>query len=298
MKRDAGLGTLELCAYLDGELSADDAAAIERAALERGDDRRRLERLKVVREALAAPVPELETKDLARAMREASARRASAGPGPAPRSSWMRAVLRWASSPRVGALAVAAAVALGVGGSLGWLEGERRSDTAAERADDFRAKAGAPSSATRWAGAQVYRLAAGGDAPERLQDRLAPGDGLLFSYTNLGAEPFAYLMLFAVDAAGRVHWFYPAVEEGQTAASIPIAAGRAEVALPELIRAELAEGPLVLYSAFTRAPLDATSVAAWLEGHPEGGSGFAPPGSAVAQLTTLVAAPGVEARPR
>jgi hypothetical protein len=292
MKRDAGHATQELCAYLDGELSADDAVAIERATLERGEDRRRLERLRLVREALVAPVPELEARDLAGAVRELSARWA-----PAPRVSRLQSLLRWAASPRVGVFAVAAAMVLGVGGSFAWLEGDRLPETAAERDEGFTAKAGVPGSATRWAGAQVYRLAAGG-APERLRETLSPGDGLLFSYTNLGAEPFAYLMLFGVDAAGRVHWFYPAVEAGETATSIPIATGRAEVPLPELIRPELAEGPLVLYSVFTRAPLDAASVEAWLERHPEGGSGFAPRGSAVAQLTTRVLPGGVEARPR
>jgi hypothetical protein len=63
----------------------------------------------------------------------------------------------------------------------------------------------------RWAGIQIYRVSEQ-SGPEPLGARMAPSDGLLVSYTNLGATPFDYLMVFAVDAEHEVRWLYPAYE--------------------------------------------------------------------------------------
>jgi hypothetical protein len=85
-----------------------------------------------------------------------------------------------------------------------------------------------------------------------------------------------------------VHWFYPAyATAGQNPSSISIEAGR-EVALSEAIWLSLPRGPLVIYAAFTRAPLDVWGVEAWLKEHPAGGTGFAGESAVVTQLAVTV----------
>jgi hypothetical protein len=270
----------QLVSYLDGELSADEAAAVVRASIESGEHRRTLESLTRLRDGLRAPVPELEGRDLARAVREAArTRSAPTGSGSVGAGSPWRHVLGFA---------MAAAVVLCAGVSLRWLEQPR----GLAQEEGFAAKAGLTRDATRWAGIQVYRVPTGG-SPERLRARLARNDGLLFSYTNLGAESFGHLMVFAIDARQRRHWFYPAPSgTGADATSIAIAAGQAEVPLTELIRDEFPEGPLAIYAAFTRQPLRVSEVEAWLQLHPEGGTQFAPLGSAVSRSEVQVDSEG------
>jgi hypothetical protein len=95
---------------------------------------------------------------------------------------------------------------------------------------------------------------------------MARNDELLFSYTNLGAQPFDYLMIFAKDADAEVRWFYPAYESAaENPLSIAIARGRANVPLGELVQQEVADGPLALYALFTTRPLSVLEVEAWLK---------------------------------
>jgi hypothetical protein len=127
-----------------------------------------------------------------------------------------------------------------------------------------------------------------GAEPERLRRSLRAEDGLLFAYTNLGDEPFQHLMLFCVDAQRELHWFYPAyASERDNPSSIPIRAGQ-EQALSEVIWLDLPKGPLTIYAAFTREPLDVWGVEAWFEAHPEGGAEFAGAGAAVTELAATV----------
>jgi len=223
-----------LAAYLEGEVTASEAAALEAQLAEMPAARRRLERLRDTRDALGAPIAELEGIDLAPALDQALRARA---PAPAPQ----RRVPFWAGFLTAGALATVAALVL-------WLR----------PSDEFRVKSatgGDDRVSDRWAGVQVYHVDGSGK-PQRLGDHLSAREGLLFSYTNLGPRPFESLMIFAVDARGEVRWFYPAYDSrGTNPASVPIKRGEAEVALSDAVYHDLPAGPLVLYAVFSHRPL-------------------------------------------
>jgi hypothetical protein len=91
-------------------------------------------------------------------------------------------------------------------------------------------------------------------------------DGLLFSYTNLGNNPFVYLAIFAVDGRKNVRWFYPAYEiPGTNPASISIKRGLADVPLPDLVHQDWAPGPIAIHALFSYEPLHVQEVEALLE---------------------------------
>jgi hypothetical protein len=261
-----------LLSYLDDELSPDEAAAIERVSLDSEPVRRRLEALRTLRRALQAPVPALERREVALAA-SPPARRAP--PGPASRwalGSWL-------------VMGAAATLLLGVG--LGQLL-PRPEELPSARDLGFRAKSASPTSAAREAGIQAFRLGAAGSSPERVRGSLHQDDGLLFAYTNQGSAPFEHLMIFGVDAEREVRWFHPAyATDRQNPTSVPIRAGQ-EVPLSEVVWISLPKGPLTLYAAFTRQPLDVWAVEAWLKAHPAGGAGFAGTDAVVSQLAVRV----------
>jgi hypothetical protein len=188
-------------------------------------------------------------------------------------------------------LAIAVAAALGIGvGQLSPM-GDQFPLFFKPAAPDavFRAKSVPPaSSGTRWAGIQAFHLTGAGSSPERIQQSVRQEDGLLFAYTNLGSEPFQHLMIFCVDAEREVHWFFPAYATASlNPTSIPIQPGQ-ELALSEVVWLSLPRGPLTIYAAFTRRPLDVASVEAWLKANPAGGSDFAGSDAVVTQLAVRV----------
>lgn len=238
-----------LTAYLEGEVTASERASIERELGDSAEARRTLEQLRNVSELLGAPAPELESMDLTSCVRAALRQPA---PLPAKRRGFS---LAWLGG-------VAACV-----GALGLIA--IRAQRSASEDAEFRSKANVShgSEGNRWAGIQVFRVGAGG-APERLGTRLAAGDGLLFSYTNLGTQPFRYLMIFAVDGDNQVRWFYPAYEAvGTNPESIAIEPGRANVALGELVQHDFADGALSLYALFTNVPANVLQIEGWLKQH-------------------------------
>ena len=80
-------------------------------------------------------------------------------------------------------------------------------------------------------------------------------DNILIAYSNPGAE-LSYLMVFAVDVRGDVHWYYPAYEQpGQNPAAPAIRTRALGVELGEEIRHALPLGPLRLFALFLRQPL-------------------------------------------
>jgi hypothetical protein len=80
-------------------------------------------------------------------------------------------------------------------------------------------------------------------------------DGILIAYSNPGTE-LSYLMVFAVDVHGGIHWYYPAYEQpGQNPAAPAIQTGVLGVELGEEIRHALPVGPLRLFALFLRRPL-------------------------------------------
>lgn len=231
-----------LVAYLEEEVTPRERMTLEKELADSPRARRQLEALHNLRSSLSAGIPELGEVDLVPALQKV---RASGG---APAS------VRGRARSWYYALMVAATFALLVGGGAALLQPGR---------PEFRVKSAdvTEGARERWAGIRVYRVEAGGGAPERLADGMRSSDGLLFSYTNLGGEPFDYLMIFGVDARGEVHWFHPAYErEGTNPASIPIEKSQSNVPLPELIRHDFPPGPLAIHALFTTWPVRALDV--------------------------------------
>ncbi|HYQ18620.1 MAG TPA: hypothetical protein VEQ58_22745, partial [Polyangiaceae bacterium] len=215
-----------LAAYLEDEVTASERAEIEAELAASASARKTLGQLRNVKDLLQAADPALEDIDMVARVRIAARQPA---PPPAARTKRFAAML-------LGGLAA----------SLGcWLflaARPARTDDAAE----FRAKANGAmrSEAARWAGIQILRLSASG-TPEPVGDHVAVNEGLLFSYTNLGPQPLSYLMIFAIDSRGEVHWFHPAYETaGENPQAVPIERGRANVPLAELVQQSFSEGPL------------------------------------------------------
>ncbi|HVY41228.1 MAG TPA: hypothetical protein VHM31_24995 [Polyangia bacterium] len=251
-----------LAAYVDGDVTPSQASAIARAIEESPDLRRRADELRRITATLSSPIEELESLDVAASVRAATAAidRQRAQQARAPRVPWLR---RWSLL----GLATTAALAVGL---LVVRPARRSGDGAADEAAGLRAKSAstAPASAPeRWAGIGVYRVTEGGP-PQRVGERISRDDGLLFTYTNLGTRPFAYLMIFAVDGSGQVRWFYPAYQEaGTNPASIAIQAN-ANVPLAEVVRHPFATGPAAFQALFSRRPLRVEEVESWLARRP------------------------------
>jgi negative regulator of sigma E activity len=248
--QDLRLTTELLAAYLEGEVAASERVAIEALLREDPRARRRLEQLRHIASSLAAPVPELESIDLAARVRAELAR----PPTPARRRV---ALLPWAT-----VLAAAACVGLFVTRGLA---------PQPEQNAEFRAKSAGSglSDAQRWAGVQVHR-AVSPTSLEALGPEMRADDGLLFSYTNIGPQPFPYLMIFGVDASGEVRWFYPTYEQAGTNPQSVAIEPRSHVSLGDVIGHDYAPGPLVIHALFTRQPLHVSEVEGWLRDKPNG----------------------------
>jgi hypothetical protein len=123
-----------------------------------------------------------------------------------------------------------------------------RHDTAGEGA--FVARGGAPDAAVTPA-LHLYRNL-GGQA-QAVSGTVRAGDGLLVAYSN--PSDLAYLMVFAVDVKGGVHWYYPAYERlGDDPAAVPIRARTLGVELGEEIRHVLPAGAMKMVALFTPQP--------------------------------------------
>lgn len=242
------LPTRVLVRYLEDDVTRAEAEEIEGLINECSVSRRRLDELRDLQTRLRAPDPDLATVDVAPAVLSAIRGRLPDGP--------VRSRLRRWTAIGMG-LAAAASLALAVYGR--WSD---RGDAAlvGQSEDEFRAKSAAPEAANeRWVDLALARVSDTGE-PRPLGDRLSSRDGLLVSYSNLGPRPFAYLMVFAVDAAGHVYWFYPAYERPDSdPVSVAIAvAGRKF--LPDVIHHDLPPGPLAIYGVFSRAPLKVSEI--------------------------------------
>ena len=133
-----------------------------------------------------------------------------------------------------------------------------------------RLKGAAGSDAERWTGIQVYRVEDDQAIALVASESLRADAPLVFSYVNHSAHPFAYLMIFACDARGAVHWYYPAhMHPNDDPTSIHIDAVHEPRALPEQVRHPIASGPLTLRALFSRQPLRVRAVEAALAGRCE-----------------------------
>lgn len=112
------------------------------------------------------------------------------------------------------------------------------------------------------AGAPTVHLfrTVGDHQAEPVDRTIHANDGILIAYSNPGAE-LTYLMVFAVDVQGDVHWYYPAYEEpGQNPAAPAIRTHAMGVELGEEIRHPLPVGPLRMVALFSRRPLHVEEV--------------------------------------
>ncbi len=95
----------------------------------------------------------------------------------------------------------------------------------------------------------------GEHATEAVDRTVHPNDGILIAYSNPSAD-LAFLMVFAVDVHGDVHWYYPAYERaGENPAAPAIRTRALGVELNEEIRHPLPVGPLRVFALFLRRPL-------------------------------------------
>jgi hypothetical protein len=106
----------------------------------------------------------------------------------------------------------------------------------------------------------LYRTRGGHS--EAVQGELRTGDGILVAYSNPSSE-LGYLMVFAVDQAGGVHWYYPGYERlGEDPTAVPIRTGAFGVELGEEIRHDLPRGDLRMFGLFLPRPLHVLEVEA------------------------------------
>ena len=276
--RTEPLGAERLAAYLEGEVTASDAALIADGLRQDALAQHHLEQLKQIREALAAP-SDVDSIDLVSRVESCLARPAGTERGALGRARV--GVWGWIGRGLFPLGAAAAVLVAALAHERSSVEASGLERTATEPSStptpaEFRSKAAAvgSSEARRWAGIQVWRLTAA-DLPVRVHEAsasepraagLRAADRLVFSYTNGGREPFTYLMIFGVDASGQVYWFYPSYERaGSNPASVGIDAGAVEMVLPNAIEHALQAGLLEMHGLFSRRPLHVDAVERWLE---------------------------------
>ncbi|HEU5074037.1 MAG TPA: hypothetical protein VFU02_07685 [Polyangiaceae bacterium] len=268
-----------LAAYLEGTVTAHEATRIERDLEACSTSRRHLEELRRIRDALSAAAPEVDDLDLVAAVRNQAHAPGAARAG-ARSSVFSRARMGFsvfsrarAALPEFGRaprrLPAFAALAAGASIAAVFLAvavSQQNSPSAADH--EFRSKAASSAAAQeRWTGIRIYRVVQD-QAPERVTESLDRRDTLLFSYTNLGPEPFEYLMIFAVGDDRRVYWFYPAYEAAsETPQSVRIEAGNALLA--DAVEHDYLGERLEVYALFSRRPERVSRIEAWLHEHAE-----------------------------
>jgi hypothetical protein len=136
--------------------------------------------------------------------------------------------------------------------------------------NDLAARGG--SVAARGAGARATTVQAfvgrslPGVAPALLEGaELGPGDGILVRYSTPSDRP-AFLMVFALDELGDVHWIHPAyLHESDSPTSLELERGATLRVLDEVAEPENpAPGPLRVYALLSDAPLRVKEVEAKL----------------------------------
>ena len=250
MRQPESLTYRDLAKYVDGEVTASQAEEMDAVLSSARESRRRLDRVKRV-VAHLGDTSGVDDIDLMPGLR---ARLAGMEVAARPRQR------RWRWPPRYLGLAAAAVVALAL--SVVFLRDG--SKTSRGEADGFRAKsaAGHTDPRSRWIALNVFRLS-GNAEPEPLGETLRVEDGLLFSYSNLGPEPFSRLMIFAVDATGRIYWYYPAfLDERDDPKGIAIEKGASRAPLHEVIAHPYREGALAIFGLFSDDPLTVSEVEA------------------------------------
>ena len=240
MKQAEPLGYRELAAYAEGEVTASKAEELKEVFSKSPESTRRLVRVKTVIAHLR-DTSAVDGIDLLTGLKEQmSARRPSL---PESERNWWRA-------PRTVVLVAAVAAAAVI---LPVVLERKDADTSSKKKDEYRVKSASTRrvARSRWIALNAFRLS-GVTEPEPLRDILHIGDGLLFSYTNLGPEPFSYLMIFGVDGNRRVYWYYPAfLDARDNPKGIDIEKGASRAGLQEVIAHPYRVGPLTLFGLFS-----------------------------------------------
>jgi Putative zinc-finger len=114
-----------------------------------------------------------------------------------------------------------------------------------QEGDGFQARGtSAGTSIGRAVGVGLYRAAREHEALAQ-ETRVRPDDAYGMRYRNLLAEP-VYLLAFAIDAAGTVHWVSPAyLDPRSNPAAVALSPSREELPLPSAIELEApSPGPM------------------------------------------------------
>jgi hypothetical protein len=100
---------------------------------------------------------------------------------------------------------------------------------------------------------------------------LGPSDAFAVRYLNPTSQP-RYLMAFAVDAAGDVHWLFPEyLDETTDPQSIPLPLTEREQLLPQVIEPDdPAPGPMQVVTMTSQEPVTVKQVEAALRDAPAG----------------------------
>jgi hypothetical protein len=108
----------------------------------------------------------------------------------------------------------------------------------------------------------AYRVLDDGAVP--VVDRMSANDRLAFTYANPTGR--AFLLVFAIDAAGEVYWYYPAwTSSADDPVAVPIEQTKEPVELGEAVRHALPTGTLQLVAAFVDRPWRVRAIEALLE---------------------------------
>lgn len=237
----------ELIALLDGEATENRAAALRAHLAGCAQCQRAQAALEALTRALAAPVHRAPSPDaVAKIMRRIEVETPTGAPA-------KKAARRLPWAP-LGAIAAAAAVA-----AL-WI-GARAMN---RDHDVFAARGGAASaSLQRDVGVFIHR------AGERLEPLAAAevvtkDTAYAVSYVNLSPAGSAFLMVFAVDAAGEVHWIQPAyLDAADDPGAVALEHAEVDEPLPEAAVFDApAPGPLRLVSMVCPRPLRVSQIEA------------------------------------
>jgi hypothetical protein len=236
----------EFTRLLDGELTENRAAHLRQHAAACPTCAAELEAQQALLARLAAPVPGLPSDG---AMAALVARLDAADADAAAEASAARSARRL-PGPRVWAGLAAAAAVLAVV----WVTPWHREEAFTPRGDG--------ATWTQKVGVDLWALRG---APRRLapDDALDPGVALVASYSNLDPAP-AWLLAFALDDQGEVHWLYPGYHDARTnPQALRLEGSVAQRALPEsVILEQVPPGPLRLVTVLTRSPLHVSDVEA------------------------------------
>ncbi len=105
----------------------------------------------------------------------------------------------------------------------------------------------------------VYRLDAHTGPAQLSSGQILAGDELAFAYRNPTGKQ--RLMVFGLDSAGEVYWYFPAWKESsEDPRAIPITPGSGLQELPEAVHHRVRGERLVIYALFTDRDLSVKAV--------------------------------------